>query len=485
VLGDRYEILWEAGRGAMGVVYRARDRVLDRAVAVKVILPGAPPARFQREAQLLAKVTSPHVVSVHHYEVLPDGSPMLVMEWVDGRNLHQAMGEAGGRLNEAWAAELMRQTCDGMQVAADLNIVHRDLKPSNILLDREGRARVADFGLARDAAAAASAVPGTMGTPLYMAPEQAEDPHNVDTRADVYSFGATFYHALTGAAPFTGPSTFSVLLQHKTEPLVPPKARNAALTDRVSELIERCLAKSPGDRFSSFAEVRRQLDPASASTSPWDAAADPRLAGYLAHYHSRRDAYLAGLVPDSLEYSYSFPGDRVLRVLQGDITRQEVDAVVSSDDEHLSMGGGVSAAILRAAGPEVEEEARRFTPVRPGRAVVTTAGRMPARFIFHGITLDLSQRAFSPSRDLIAEILSSCLYHADTLNVRSIAFPLLGTGTGGFSRAVCLDTTFRYLARVFLRGVTSVREARIVLSGWPPSTWPQDKARISRVGRPG
>lgn len=124
----------------------------------------------------------------------------------------------------------------------------------------------------------------------------------------------------------------------------------------------------------------------------------------------------------------------------------------------------MSESLRYAAGPEMVAEAQKYTPVRAGRAIVTSAGRLPARFIFHGVTLDFSKHESSlPSRDLILEIMASCFYHADTLNVRTIAFPLLGTGQGGFPVDLCLDTMFHCLARTLTRGVTSVQEARIVL----------------------
>ena len=161
---------------------------------------------------------------------------------------------------------------------------------------------------------------------------------------------------------------------------------------------------------------------------------------------------------------HEFPGGRVLQVVRGTITEQRVDALVSSQSCDLAMDSGVGLALLRAAGDDVAREARRFRMVRPGRVVVTSAGRLAARFLFHGVTMGLlGDDWVLPSRDLIAEIMASCFYHADTLNVRSIAFPLLGTGVGGFSREVCLDTMFRYLARMFLHGLTCVQEARIVI----------------------
>ena len=261
----------------MGVVYRAVHRTLQVPVAIKVSLPGAQTPRFLREARLLAQVASPHVVRVHDCDTLPDGFPFLVMEWVD-TDLAKIMKRQGAAIDEAQGLTWMRQTCEGMRHAAGLGIVHRDLKPSNILIDAGGVARVADFGLARGSVAgdlAQTTDQSTMGTPLYMAPEQAEDPHTVDTRADVYSFGATFYHVLTGRPPFDGSTAFSVLFKHKTEPIA-PRARNTQLSARTSEVIERCLAKAPGDRFSSFDALSRELNPVPEQASPWDATDDAK-----------------------------------------------------------------------------------------------------------------------------------------------------------------------------------------------------------------
>jgi O-acetyl-ADP-ribose deacetylase (regulator of RNase III) len=256
------------------------------------------------------------------------------------------------------------------------------------------------------------------------------------------------------------------------EPLISPRARSPRISPRTSEFLERCLAKSPADRFASFAEVLKHLQPGHAALSPWDASEDVDLAGYLARYQARREVYLhrRGELDEDV---YEFPAGRVLRVLRGNLIHQQVHAIVSSDDEDLTMGAprssdkevvGAAKAILLAGGPVIAEEARRYTPVRPGRAVVTSAGSLPARFVFHGVSLGASRDpSVRPSRDLISEILASCFYHADSLHVQTIAFPLLGTGKGGFSEEVCLDTTFRFLARTLLRGLTAVRDARIIL----------------------
>jgi serine/threonine protein kinase len=207
----------------MGVVYRGRHRLLDKQVAIKFCIPGRETERFQREARLLASVRSPHTVPVHDFDLLPDGRAILVMDWVVGRDLRKLLCDTEDPLPEGRVLAWMVQVCEGMQAVAEQGIVHRDLKPSNILVDQRDQASVADFGLAWSAHVEQLTVAGCMmGTPHYMAPEQAEDPRRVDTRADIYSFGATFYHVLTGRPPFEGDTGFSILYKHKTEPLIPP-----------------------------------------------------------------------------------------------------------------------------------------------------------------------------------------------------------------------------------------------------------------------
>src|SRR5262249_1590394 len=159
---------------------------------------------------------------------------------------------------------------------------------------------------------------------------------------------------------------------------------------------------------------------------------------------------------------------QTLRIIRGDLVAQRVDVLVNSDTFYLPMNDGVSAAIREAGGPEIVEQLTRQRPVRPGRAVVTSAGNLPARLLFHGAPVCFGEgQIVRPSRDLLAELMVSCFYHADSYEVRSIAFPLLATGGQGFPRGVCLDTMFQFLARMFLRGLTAVREARIVLYRWP------------------
>lgn len=481
LMNQRYEVVSEIGAGGMGLVFRGRHISLGMDVAIKVLKQGASADRFLREARILAQVRSPYVVRIHDFDVLTEELPILVMEWVDGKDLYQVMSSMDGRVTEQRALPWMKHVCEGMQAAANEGIIHRDLKPSNILIDNHHHARVADFGLARHPTKTGnlSMEGDMMGTPYYMAPEQAEDPRSVDTRADIYSFGATFYHALTGEPPFNGNSAFGILFKHKTEPLISPRARLPDISAPISAILERCLAKSPADRFESFAALLRQFE-SSSGNSAWNATDEADLAGYLERYRARRDEYLNAPSSAELLDKYDFPDGRTLRIVVGDLARQNVEAIVSSDDGFLQMAGGVSASIRKAAGEQVADEARRFAPVRPGRAIATSAGALAARFIFHGITIGIREdRLFLPSPDIISEILSSCFYHADSLEVTSIAFPLLGTGTGGFDRDVCLDTTFRFLARTFLRGMTCVREARIVL--YPQRSAPTQAIQVFKT----
>jgi O-acetyl-ADP-ribose deacetylase (regulator of RNase III) len=245
--------------------------------------------------------------------------------------------------------------------------------------------------------------------------------------------------------------------------LITPQSLNAELSDRVSQILERCLAKSPRDRFQSFAEVVAHLDEASSSADLWDDNRDTALRPFLDRYGARREDYLSSRFEEDC---YEFADGRVLKIVKGDIVEQRVDAIVSSDDSQLSMSGGVSCCILIAAGPLLRDEVQAFAPARPGRVVVTRAGQLPARFVFHGITLGIHKdNVLLPSRDIIAEILKNCFYHADTLYVKSMAIPQIGGGVGGFPKATGLDLMFRFVARTLVHNLTGVREVRIVLLG--------------------
>ncbi len=249
------EILECLGRGGMGVVYRARQKSLDRLVALKILAPEREKdpefaARFAREAQALARLDHPHIVTVYDFGQA-NGFFYLLMEFVDGVNLRQAL--RAGRFTPAQALAVVPQICDGLQFAHDRGIVHRDIKPENILLDRGGRVKIADFGVAKilggemPPAAAGAAEPegltrasGVVGTLPYMAPEQLTRPIDVDHRADIYSLGVVFYEMLTGELPAAR---------------IEPPSKTVLVDVRLDEVVLRALENEPARRYQRAGEV--------------------------------------------------------------------------------------------------------------------------------------------------------------------------------------------------------------------------------------
>ena len=258
-LFPQLEILALIGTGGMGAVYKARQKELDRVVALKILPPGAgdSPAfadRFTREAKALARLNHPGIVTIHDTGRV-DGLYYFLMEFVDGVNLRQLLKT--GRLAPREALAIVPQICDALQYAHDAGIVHRDIKPENILLDRQGRVKVADFGLAKlvgtvepPAAGVAATQSETtkagqvMGTPQYMAPEQREHPSDVDHRADIYSLGVVFYQMLTGELP--------------GKQLEPPSSRmrGIVIDVRLDEVVLRALEKQPARRYQQASDVK-------------------------------------------------------------------------------------------------------------------------------------------------------------------------------------------------------------------------------------
>jgi serine/threonine protein kinase len=223
-LGDQYELEGEIGRGGMSVVYRARDRRLNRPVAIKVLPPelAHDPAirtRFTREAQTSAQLTHAHIVPI--YDVGERGGiAYFVMGMVTGGNLAALLArEPRQPLEEV--RRVVGEIADGLAYAHMRGVIHRDIKPDNILLDREtGRAMVTDFGIAwaMESATRLTITGIAVGTPTYMSPEQAVGEREIDGRSDVYSLGVVAYQMLTGRVPFTAGNSMALLLKHVTDP---------------------------------------------------------------------------------------------------------------------------------------------------------------------------------------------------------------------------------------------------------------------------
>ena len=202
------EIFELVGRGGMGVVYKARQKQLDRLVALKILLPSvgkdsAFAERFSREARAMAMLSHPHIVTVYDFGQ-KESLYYFLMEFIDGLTLRQLLD--AGKLAPKEALAIVPQICEALQFAHDKGVVHRDIKPENILMDRSGQVKIADFGLAKLVGQEGKdfTITGAgqvMGTPNYMAPEQIEHPQEVDHRADIYSLGVVFYQMLTGELP--------------------------------------------------------------------------------------------------------------------------------------------------------------------------------------------------------------------------------------------------------------------------------------------
>jgi predicted Ser/Thr protein kinase len=258
-----YLLEHEVARGGMGVVYRARHATLERPVALKVMraeLAGAVAReRFLREAQAVARLRHPGIVAVH--EVGWDGQPFIAMEWVDGESLDRRL--RAGPLAPGEVVDLACALAAALEHAHAEGILHRDLKPHNVLLDRTGRARITDFGLAKDLSDAREALTRTgevVGTPAFMPPEQAGAKGAVDGRADVYGLGATLYALVTGAPPFQGPTAINVLHAVIREAPQPPSALRPEVPRDLEAVILRCLAKAPDDRYPSMTTLREDLE---------------------------------------------------------------------------------------------------------------------------------------------------------------------------------------------------------------------------------
>jgi serine/threonine protein kinase len=242
------EILELIGRGGMGAVYKARQPSLDRLVALKILPPGVASdagfaERFTREARALARLSHPNIVAVYDFGQAA-GMPFFLMEYVDGPNLREL--ERGGKLNPRETMQIIPQICEALQFAHDEGIVHRDIKPENILLDKKGRVKIADFGIAKLLGqttmpdAALTGAGDVVGTLNYMAPEQREKPLTVDHRADIFSLGVVFYELLTGELPL---GKFA------------PPSKMAQVDVRLDEVVVRALEKEPARRYQHVSDL--------------------------------------------------------------------------------------------------------------------------------------------------------------------------------------------------------------------------------------
>jgi serine/threonine protein kinase len=269
-LGDsRYELLEMVGEGGMGRVYRAVDRQLDRMVAIKAIRPDLVSKpnvvrRLAREAKFAAQLDHPFICKVHELIERPDGQALLVMEYIEGETLKSVLRNV--QLDLGTVIRLARELADALSFAHQRGLIHRDVKPANVIMTLHGHIKVMDFGVAKafDADLATSTLTGeghVVGTPAYMSPEQAAG-QSIDYRSDIFSFGVLLYECLSGHLPFEGSSAPSYM---RAAALSAPKPLPNHVPAELRSIVQKCLAKAPGDRYENFEAVRRELDAASLS----------------------------------------------------------------------------------------------------------------------------------------------------------------------------------------------------------------------------
>jgi tetratricopeptide (TPR) repeat protein/predicted Ser/Thr protein kinase len=262
-LNQRYHIVRQLGEGGMGEVYLAQDRELNRDVALKVIridLAQHPQIleRFRREIQLSSKVTHKHVLRVYDLGEAA-GVKFLTMEYIDGYDLASLLRREG-KLPIPRALTIFRQICEGLAAAHDEGVIHRDLKPQNILIDRNGRVAIADFGLAKSFEQVSLTEAGkVIGTPHYMSPEQVKGVA-LDHRTDIYSLGIILFEMLTGKLPFTGSSPFEVMMQRVNRPSPVASDHNPQIPPYVIKVLQRCMERDPNLRYQSATEILRDLE---------------------------------------------------------------------------------------------------------------------------------------------------------------------------------------------------------------------------------
>ncbi len=263
LFAGRFQIIEELGKGGMGRVYKAYDTKLRENVALKLLRPDIGSdaetiERFRNEIKLARGISQRHVCRM--FDIGEEGTTVFItMEYVPGENL-KSFVRRSGNLTETKALVIARQICEGLVEAHRLGVIHRDLKPQNVMIDKDGNARIMDFGIASSVTTRGLTGTGTIiGTPEYMSPEQAEG-KGVDERSDLYSLGVIIYEMVTGHVPFEGETPLSVAIKHKSEPPQDPRTLNSQVSPALSRIILKCLEKSRLNRFQKADELQAQLE---------------------------------------------------------------------------------------------------------------------------------------------------------------------------------------------------------------------------------
>ncbi|HET9672162.1 MAG TPA: Stk1 family PASTA domain-containing Ser/Thr kinase [Actinomycetota bacterium] len=263
VLGGRYEVEARLGAGGMAEVWKGRDRVLNRTVAIKTLLPqfardGSFVDRFRREAQAAARLNHPGIVSV--YDSGDGDDPFIVMQYIEGRTLADFLA-SGKNLQPMQAAQIAQEIAEALDAAHAHGVIHRDIKPANVMVTRDGKVLVMDFGIARLIAGPETApqTSAVMGTASYLSPEQAQG-QAVDARTDIYSLGVVLYEMLTGRPPFTGDSPMAIAYKQVNAMPPTPSSLNPDVPPELDAVVMRALSKNPANRYQTGAEFAEDLE---------------------------------------------------------------------------------------------------------------------------------------------------------------------------------------------------------------------------------
>lgn len=268
LLGKRYEIIEKVGEGGMGLVYRAKDRLLKRFVAVKILKPELTENeefinKFRKESLSSASLSHPNIVNIYDVGV-EDGIYYIVMEYVNGKTLKEIIREKAP-MPYIQILNISRQICLALDHAHSNSIIHRDIKPQNILITNDGIVKVADFGIARASSSATLTNTGSvLGSAYYISPEQARGSFT-DNKTDIYSLGVVMYEMATGRVPFDGESPVVIALKHIQERVTPPSELNPGIPAGLEDIIMEALEKDPAMRYASAADMIDDIDKVSAN----------------------------------------------------------------------------------------------------------------------------------------------------------------------------------------------------------------------------
>jgi len=359
------ELLEVLGRGGMGLVYKANQVELGRLVALKILSPSissdsAFAERFRREARALAALNHPNVVALHE-SGQSNGFYYFIMEYVEGANLRQLFETQ--RLESSEALGIVSQVCDALQYAHDEGIVHRDIKPENILLDKKGRVKIADFGLAKlversDAKRPLTGTGQAMGTPYYMAPEQSEQSRAVDHRADIYSLGVLLYEMLTGELPLGR---------------FPPPSEKVQVDARLDRVVLRALEQEPDRRYQTISEMQTDVESIRTTTPDVVKFSSPtplqRLASALNLHGSSRVTY--GGIAALILLLVATVGYLLFGI--GRLSSEKDASTAETDSTSIGLEGRQGSARL-----EVDPDAIRGYPAQSSSTKSAQSGTPPA-----------------------------------------------------------------------------------------------------------